>query len=334
MTFHAQAESLQALQDQEGAVRCQRRAGVAQRHHAAATDVSGRAERLGVDHAVIGGVRFVEHREAGLVGDPVKLARIDNRAADGGAVTADVFGQRMDDDIRAMLEGLAQIRGGDRVVDDQRHAVLVRDLGQLLQIDHVARRVADGLAEQRAGLVIDQRFHLVEIVERGHPHIHALAREGVGEQVVGAAVQLAGADDVVTGLADALNRVGDRRHARGKTQCGNAAFHRRDALLQHIGGRVHDAGVDVAGDFQVEQVGPVLGVIKGVRGGLVDRHRGGLGGRFGFITVVQGQRFEFHGAPPDGMFIVCSHKERSLSAQAVCLVSPKHRQSRAAIQAP
>ncbi len=40
---------------------------------------------------------------------------------------------------------------------------------------------------------------------------------------------------------------------------GDAAFQRRDALLQHRLGRVHDAGVDVAELLQREQVGGVLG---------------------------------------------------------------------------
>ena len=64
-----------------------------------------------------------------------------------------------------------------------------------------------------------------------------------------------------------------RRLARRQRQRRHAAFHRRDALLQHVVGRVHDAGVDVAQFLQAEQVGGVLGAVELVRRGLVDRHR-------------------------------------------------------------
>ena len=66
----------------------------------------------------------------------------------------------------------------------------------------------------------------------------------------------------------------------------DATFERRDALLQHIGGRVHDAGVDVARHLQVEQVRAMLGVIEGVGHGLVDRHRHRAGGGVRPITAM------------------------------------------------
>ena len=59
------------------------------------------------------------------------------------------------------------------------------------------------------------------------------------------------------------------------------------ALLQHVAGRVHDAGVDVAELLEREQVGGVLGVAELVGGGLVDRHRDGAGGGIGAPAGVQ-----------------------------------------------
>ena len=109
-----------------------------------------------------------------------------------GAVAADILGQRMHDDVGAEVERPAQVGRRHGVVDDQRHAVLVGDLRQLLDVDDIARRVADGFAEHRLGLVVDQLLEAVVIVAGGHAHLDALAREGVGEQVVGAAIELAG----------------------------------------------------------------------------------------------------------------------------------------------
>jgi hypothetical protein len=75
---------------------------------------------------------------------------------------------------------------------------------------------------------------------------------------------------------------------------GDAAFHLGDARFQHGRRRVHDAGIDVAGHLQVEQVGAVLGIVEGIGRGLVDRHRRRLGGRVGGVAVMQRDRFQFH----------------------------------------
>jgi hypothetical protein len=71
-------------------------------------------------------------------------------------VAAEVLGQRVHDDVGAVLEGPAQVGRGHGVVDDQRHAVAVRDLGQLFEVGDVAERVADRFAEERLGLAVDQ----------------------------------------------------------------------------------------------------------------------------------------------------------------------------------
>ena len=49
------------------------------------------------------------------------------------AVAADELGRRVHHDIRAMLDGPAQPRRRERVVDDQRDAGLVRDIGDGLR---------------------------------------------------------------------------------------------------------------------------------------------------------------------------------------------------------
>ena len=201
-------------------------------------------------------------------------------------MAADVLGQRVDHDIGAVIEGAAQHWRGDGVVDDQRHAMLVGDLGQTLEIDDVAGRIADGLAEDGAGLVIDQRLEAGEIIEGRHAHLDPLTRQAMGEQVVGAAIQLAGADDVVADLHQRLDGIGDRRHAGSHRQRRDTALDGGHALLQHVIGRVHDAGVDVARHLEIEEVRAVLGIIEGVGGGLVDRHRRRLGGGFRGIAVM------------------------------------------------
>ncbi|MNZ66269.1 hypothetical protein D3C78_844880 [compost metagenome] len=294
VALHAQGQGFQALQDQEGVERRQRCACVAQRHHAAATDEGGGAEGFGVGDAVIGRVGGVEQGEAFLVVGPWELAGVDDDAADAGAVAADVLGQRVHHDVGAVLERPAEDRRGHGVVDDQRHAVAVRGVGQGLQVDDVAGRVADGFAEHRLGALVDQRFQCGDVVMGCEARLDAEARQGVRQQVVSPAIQLGHRDDVVAGLGDGLDRIGDRRHARGHRQRPDATFQRSDAFLQHGVGRVHDPRIDVAGHLQVEQVGAVLGVVERVGGGLVDRHGHRPGGRIGAVAGVDGEGFQFH----------------------------------------
>ena len=291
---HAQSQRFDALQNQERVEGRNRRAHVAQRHDAGTADVGSGAECFGIDDAVVGHVRFVETLELRLVLGPRELAAIDDDAADGIAMAAEVLGQGMDDDVGAVLERAAQVRRGHGVVDDDRHAMLVGDLGELFEVGDVAERVADRFAEHRLGLAVDQFFEGCRVTVIGKAHLDAILRQGVGEQVVGAAVQGAGRDDVVAGFGNRLDRGGDRRHARGHGQRRNAAFHRGDALFQHVGGRVHDAGVDVAGDLEIEQVGAVLGAVEGVGSGLVNGHGNRFGRRVGTVAAVYGKRFKFH----------------------------------------
>ncbi len=68
----------------------------------------------------------------------------------------------------------------------------------------------------------------------------------------------------------------------------HAALERGDALLEHVRGRVHDPGVDVAELLQPEQARGVLGVVEHVGRGGVDRDGAGVGRRVGDLAGVEG----------------------------------------------
>ena len=69
-----------------------------------------------------------------------------------------------------------------------------------------------------------------------------------------------------------------------------AAFDRGDALLEDVGGRVHDPRVDVAELLQGKEIGGVIGALEDVGGRLVNRHRARAGGGVGHLAGVQRQR--------------------------------------------
>ena len=86
--------------------------------------------------AVVGGRRLGEHGKAAV--RPLERAAVDDDAADRRAVAADELRRRVDDDVGAVLDRAAEVRRGERVVDDQRRAVLVRDLRHRLDVEDVA----------------------------------------------------------------------------------------------------------------------------------------------------------------------------------------------------
>ena len=78
MALHAKAKGFETHQNKESILRRERSAGVAQWRDPTATDIGCSAERLSVDDAVIGGIRFIEDRKAIFVLGPIKLAGIDD----------------------------------------------------------------------------------------------------------------------------------------------------------------------------------------------------------------------------------------------------------------
>ena len=146
-------------------------------------------------------------------------------------------------------------------------------------VEDVVLRVGDGLGEERLGVRPDGRAPRVQVVGVLHEaDLDADLGQRVVEQVVGAAVQPRARHDVVAGVGE----VEDREVLGGLTgrqeQRRDAAFERRDALLDDVLGRVHDPGVDVAGLGKAEQRGGVLGAVERVGRGLVDRQRPRVGG--------------------------------------------------------
>ena len=63
----------------------------------------------------------------------------------------------MDDDVGAQIERTAQNRRCKRIVDNEQHAVLFTDRGDLIEVEYDDRGVGDRFAEDELRLVIDER---------------------------------------------------------------------------------------------------------------------------------------------------------------------------------
>ncbi len=187
----------------------------------------------------------------------------------------------MHDDVGAVLERPAQIRRGERVVDDERQPGLARDGADRLDVEHVVERIADGLGVERLRLGRERAPEVFRIVGIDEVRGDAEAAQLVVELRVGAAVERARRHQLVARLHQRQQRRGLRRHARAHRQCRAAPFERRHALLEDGRRGIHHAAVDIAECLQVEQTGRMVGAVEDVGGSLVDRHGARAGSRIG-----------------------------------------------------
>ena len=137
---------------------------------------------------------------------------------------------------------------------------------------------------------------LLDLLGRGlgvdEGHLDAHLGQGHGEQVVGAAVEGAGGDDMLAGLADVQDRQG-RGGLTGRGRHGaHATLHLGDLGLEAVGGRVGQAGVEEAGRLQVEQLGDMLGAVV-LEGRALDDGQDARFAGFGFIAPLHGDGVDF-----------------------------------------
>lgn len=151
---------------------------------------------------MIAGIRLGELRKPSG-GLPVEGAAVYDDAAQGGAVSADKFGSRVNHNIRAMLNGPDQIGGAEGVIDDQGNLMLMGELGQRLDVRDIGVRIPQSFQINRLGFRADSLFHLVQIMDVHEGGIHAEGLQGSVQQVVGAAVNGILGNDMSPDLATA-----------------------------------------------------------------------------------------------------------------------------------
>ena len=162
------------------------------------------------------------------------------------------FGHRMHHHVRAIFDGPQENRRSHGVIDNQRHAMFMRHLGEAFDIRNVARRISHALAINRAGISVDQFFNIVRVIGDRKSAGNALLRQNMSQQRVGCAVKLRRGDDVVAHFRDVYQRVVNRRHSGTDAERVYPAFERGDTLFKHGIGRVADPRVDIALHIQVK----------------------------------------------------------------------------------
>jgi predicted CoA-binding protein len=119
------------------------RAEIAQRHRPRLGGEGEIAKILEEFEAVIGGLRLGQGRKAVAL-RPIEFSGLDHHAPHRVAMARQKLGRRVDDDIGAEIDRPAQIGRRQRVVDDQRDARRMRDIGDLGDIDDDAAGIGEG----------------------------------------------------------------------------------------------------------------------------------------------------------------------------------------------
>ena len=153
MALHAQAQSLNTLQQQECVERADSSAGITQQD---GTHIGYESSRAGSVHKADAVVAGVGCCNGGIVAgsSPVELAAVHDDAAQGGAMAADELGGGVNNDVCAVLQRADQVRGAEGVVDDKRNAVLVGDSGNGVNVGDVGVGVAKRFNIDSAGCLL------------------------------------------------------------------------------------------------------------------------------------------------------------------------------------
>ena len=200
-------------------------------------------------------------------------------------MSADELGGGVDDDIRAVLNGADEVGGAEGVVDHQGQAVPVGDDRHSVEVGDVAVGIAQGFNKEDLGVVLDRGLHLLQIVDIHKGGLHAAGGQGVGEEVVGTAVDGLLGHDVVAHMGQGLEGVCNGGCAGGSGQSCRTALQGGDPLLQHVLGGVGQAAIDIAAVGQIEAGGGVGGVPEDIGGGLIDGYGPGIGSGIGLLLA-------------------------------------------------
>jgi hypothetical protein len=113
------------------------------------------------------------------------------------------------------------------------------------------------------------------------------------QEVVGAAVDGALCDHVVTLASESRDGISKSCCTRSDCETCDTAFESSDALFKNVLRGVGEAAVDVASILQVKTVRSVLSAVEHVRSGLIYRNCAGIGCRVClFLTNVELKSFE------------------------------------------
>src|SRR6266545_1132376 len=218
----------------------------------------------------------------------------------------------MHDDVRSMFAGPTQVGRGERVIDDEREFMLVRNVRDGLDVEDISLRIADSLPVEQFGFRRNGPAEVFRISRIDKMYRNAETLKGQGKLIVGTTVQRTRRHHLITGLQQ-----GGQGHQLGSLpgRCGqpaDTAFQGGHALFKRGCRGVGDARVEIAKLVQCEEMGSVFRILEDERCRLVNRHGTRPGGGVGGLPSVQHTCVEtkikfFHTTYPSRFLVTWEH---------------------------
>ena len=291
VTVKAERKRFSALQEEECIERGNCSTFVAKKNGTDVDDEGCGASGCRERHAVAR-VHFGELRELARC-SPVELAAVNNHATESRTMTTDELRCGVNDDVSTVFNRANQIRRTESIVDYDRNLVLVSEFRDGFDIRDVGIRVAERFNENELGVRLDRAFDFLEVVDVDESRFNAELGKRMFQEVVGAAVDGALCDHVVTLASESRDGISKSCCTGSDCETCDTAFESSDALFKNVLRGIGEAAVNVACILQMETVRSVLSAVEHVRGGLVYRNCAGIGCRVClFLTNVELKSFE------------------------------------------
>lgn len=291
MSLAAQTQSLQAEDQLLGTEGVQGRTEVAQDFNAHSDSISDGAKSLPELQPVVTLGWLDELGEPGSVLAPVKLSTVDHDTGNGGTMATDPLRSTVHDNVGTVINWADKVAACTKGVINlevrfvsfaswhtrskqttyhNRNTLLVCSLGNGLKVRNIIAGVTNRLNVDSLGTVINGRSNILRLITLDKLGSNSQAREHNLELVVGATVQVAGGDDVVSGMGEGRDGHELGCLARGGSNGSNTTFQSCNALLEDVDCRVHDSAVDVAELLEAEEPRAVGRIIEHIRASRVN----------------------------------------------------------------
>ena len=137
-----------------------------------------------VVYAVVRRIRLIESFFKARIACPLEFAAVDNGTANRCTVTADVFGQGLDNNVGTVLDRAEQCGRSNGVVHHQWQPLSVRGLCECWNINDIDGGIADRFAIHQFGAAVGIGSNFFGFGRIDKAYFYALARQAVGKEIV------------------------------------------------------------------------------------------------------------------------------------------------------